>query len=110
MGKYFGCQRIGVVISVLWALGGGYWGYALGNQWSETAREDASSRLYECLNDENLGPNSEICEQREREIDRIGNYRWAAAALLGLGPIPIAWAIAYLAIAMMRRTRPPATQ
>jgi len=102
--------RIGLVISVLWALGGGYWGYVLGNRWSESAREDAASRLYQCLNDENLGANSEACEQREKEVDRIGNYRWPAAALVGLGPIPIAWALAYLALAMLRRTRQPVAQ
>ncbi len=111
MGNYLkGWQRIGLVISIVWALGGGYWGYELGNRWNESAREDASSRLYQCLNDENLGPSSEICDQREREIDRIRAYRWPTAALVGLGPIPVAWAIAYFAAAVVRRRRQPLSE
>jgi hypothetical protein len=99
-------QRIGLVVSLVWALGAGYWGYELGNQWSESAREDAASGFYQCLKDENLGPNSEICEQRERELDRIGDYRWPGAALLGLGPIFLGWVLAYLARAAVGRRKP----
>jgi hypothetical protein len=111
VGSYLnGWTRIGLVISIAWALGAGYWGYELGNRWNESAREDASSRLYQCLNDENLGPSSEICEQREREMDRIRAYQWPVAALVGLGPIPIAWAAAYFATVVTRRRRQPASE
>ena len=108
MGNYLnGGQRIWLAISIVWVLAGGYWGYELGNRWNESAREEASSRLYQCLKDEDLGPNSEICEQREREVDRIRAYQWPAAVLVGLGPIPIAWAAAYFATAVVRRRRQP---
>ncbi len=97
---------IGVAISLVWALGGGLWGYQLGNRWTESAREDAASRLYQCLNNETLGSGSEVCEQREREMARIRSYQWPTAALLGLGPIPIGWLAAYLTIGIVRRIRP----
>jgi hypothetical protein len=96
---------IGIAISLAWALAGGFWGYQLGNRWSESASEDAASRLYQCLNDETLGPGSEVCEQREREMQRIRPCQWPAAALLGLGPIPIGWLVAYLVIGIVRRMR-----
>ena len=98
-------QGIAIVISVMWALGGGFWGYELGNRWNDSAREDAASRLYQCLNDESLGPRSEICEEREREMERIRAYQWPAVALLGLGPIPVGWLVAYLVIGIVRRIR-----
>jgi hypothetical protein len=89
-------------------LGGGYLGYALGDQWAESAREDASSRFYQCLNNENFGSGSEECERREREINRIRPHHWQSAALVGLGPIPIAWLVAYVLAAIMRwRERRP---
>ena len=99
-------QAIGIAVSVVWALGGGLWGYQLGNRWGESAQEDAASRLYQCLNNETLGPGSEVCEQRERELDRIRAHQWLTAALLGLGPIPIGWVATYLVIGIVRRMRP----
>ena len=99
-------QAIGIAISLVWALAGGFWGYQLGNRWSESAGEDAISRLYQCLNNETSGPGSEVCEQRERELDRIRAHQWLTAALLGLGPIPIGWVAAYLVIGIVRRMRP----
>jgi len=99
-------QAIGIAISLVWALAGGFWGYQLGNRWSESAGEDAISRLYQCLNNETSGPGSEVCEQREREMQRIRSYQWPAAALLGLGPIPIGWLAAYRVVGIVRRMRP----
>jgi hypothetical protein len=99
-------QAIGIAISVVWALAGGFWGYELGNRWSESASEDAVSRLYQCLNNEMLGAESEVCEQRERELERIRAHQWLTAALLGLGPIPVGWLLAYLVIGIVRRMRP----
>ena len=96
---------IAIALSIAWALAGGVWGYRLGERWNESAREDAVSRFYQCLNDETLGAGSEVCQEREREIERIRAYQWPAAALLGLAPLPIAWLGAYLAISMARRKR-----
>ena len=98
-------QRTGLAVSLLWLLGGAYLGYALGDQWGESAREDASSRLYQCLNNENFGSGSEECEQREREMNRIRPHHWQSAALVGLGPIPVAWLGAYGMAAIVRRIR-----
>src|SRR5258708_2993004 len=98
-------QRTGLVISLLWALGAGYLGYRVGDQWGESAREDASSRLYQCLNNENFGSGSEECERREREVNRIRPHHWQSAALVGLGPIPIAWLGAYGLAAIVRRIK-----
>jgi hypothetical protein len=102
-----GWRRIGLAASIVWASGGAYWGYGLGARWSESASEDAVSRLYQCLNDENRGAGSELCEQREREIDRVRSYRWSGAALVGLGPVAVAWGAAYLAAAALRRRKKP---
>jgi hypothetical protein len=98
-------RRIGIAISVVWILGGGFWGYELGARWNESAREDAASKFYQCLNAESLGSRSEACEEREREMDRIRAYQWPTAALLGLGPIPLGWLLAYLAVGIVRRSR-----
>jgi hypothetical protein len=96
---------LGIALSMAWALAGGAWGYQLGNRWNESAREDAVSRFYQCLNDETLGAGSEVCQEREREIERIRSYQWPTAALVGLGPIPIGWLAAYLVIWIVRRKR-----
>jgi hypothetical protein len=53
-----------------------------------------------------LGAESEVCEQRERELERIRAHQWLTAALLGLGPIPVGWLLAYLVIGIVRRMRP----
>src|SRR5260370_34753869 len=99
-------QAIGIAISLVWALAGGFWGYQLGNRWSESAGEDAISRLYQCLNNETSGPGSAVCEQRERAMQRSRSCQWPAAALLALGPIPIGWFRPYLLIRLRRRMRP----
>src|SRR5260370_9330584 len=99
-------QAIGIGMSLVWALAGGFWGYQLGNRWSESASEDAASRLYQCLITETSGPGSEVCEQRERDMQRIRSYQWPAAALLGLGPIPLGWFVAYFLIGAIQRLPP----
>lgn len=100
-----GWLAIAIALSIAWALAGGVWGYRLGDRWNESAREDAVSRFYQCLNDETLGAGSDVCQEREREIERIRAYQWPAAALVGLAPLPIAWLAAYLAIGIARRKR-----
>ncbi len=110
-----GWQRIGVVLSVVWAIGGGCWGYNIGyhdggdvdgdfqqcragaqnwyqNQYQGTSRyttEDLIKDLEKC--------HSEYLKENKEATSAGLLY----AALLGLLPIPLGWFVVYKSIALL---------
>jgi hypothetical protein len=120
-------QRVGVVLSVLWFIGGGVWGWVLG-----THQSDWITDLYSaCLNVAyDLSPCVdrcpvvepqreacwETCSQKEKaevtRCEREFSERWASqpwwenhlimVAVVGLLPILLGWLLAWTAIRVTR--------
>jgi hypothetical protein len=90
-----GWQRIGIVLTVLWAIGGTIW------EVSSIIESDTSYDSYDaCV----LKPNADrrACDQ-EFETQQFKEVR--RGLVFVLAPIPIAWLIAYGLIALARWIR-----
>ena len=80
-----GWQRIGIVLSVIWAIVGGLWGFY--------AVDHTAADYQTCLKSSTYW---EACRQAfAYNYAASSNTRWYNAALLGLAPIPIGWLIGY---------------
>jgi hypothetical protein len=116
-----GWQRIGVVLSVLWAIGGTFWGYNIGcheggdvDRDFEQCRQGAQNR-YENQNQyqetRRYTPNDLIkdlgeCRSRYKRASRDATQTGSLyAALLALLPIPFAWFAVYKSVALIRGVR-----
>src|SRR5258708_6054607 len=100
MKRLNGWQRIGIVLSVLWSLGGGLWGNNIGIHEGDTA-----SAIYSlCL--ENRPNDWQGCstEFTKNWTDAV-QYHWWYAAILGLVPIPIVWGMVYGILGIIRWIR-----
>jgi hypothetical protein len=96
-----GWQRIGIVLSVVWAIGGGLWG-------NSVAIRDGSApaimRYESCISVPNY--DSDGCSQAlDKDYAAGVAGHWYAAAAVGLVPIPIAWLLAYALIGLVRWIR-----
>jgi hypothetical protein len=108
-------QHIGVVASVMWAIGGACWGFNIGHQ----KRVDVL-RDYELCRDraDFLYRNtpgyttSDWARDRKqcdfinvKKLERPASVRWLNAALVGLLPIPLGWLAAPKFMALVRWIR-----
>lgn len=92
-----GWQRLGVVASIAWALGGGYWGNDMGIHGGDYVVSAYST----CL--ETSGGNDVPCTRAfNRDFPEAVKYHWAEAAVTGLVPIPFGWLLAYGSIGLWR--------
>ncbi len=110
-----GWVRIGIVLSVIWALVGGFWG-------NDMAINDASKlsslQLDNCVADNRARLHLKPGESES--YDQVWNPCWAklgenflhnaeghwwAAAIVGLVPIPVAWLIIYGCVGIFRWIR-----
>jgi hypothetical protein len=109
--KFNGWQRLGIICSVIWFLGGGFWGNKMAID--EGARM-AGVEVDNCVASNKLkfgenGAYSDVWTPCWKEFP--ANYvrdidgHWWSALLVGLGPIPFAWLIAWGAIALTRWVR-----
>jgi hypothetical protein len=134
MSRLNGWQRIGIVVSVLWAIGGGLWG----NSYGFSRGDWVFAQEARCLKQPNSSPefdpdaflqgrdqssNSnpkfdpdaylqgkaakrEVCEStRKANWNAIAEERYYFAAGFGLIPIPIAWLSVYGLIGLWRWIR-----
>ena len=88
-------HRLGIVLSVLWLLGVGY--YALGKRYRHSL--DNASRIERvCLSQNYHDPNRErVCEQ-EYILARVmanEDADWQYALRVAVIPIPVVWVLAY---------------
>jgi hypothetical protein len=81
-----GWQRIGIVASVLWVIGGGIWGNSLGLAPGEYVAQAYEQCLLSSYSDR------EACSARfERDWPEAIKYHWHLAAAFAFLPIPLAW-------------------
>jgi hypothetical protein len=113
-----GWQRIGVVASFAWAIGGAFWGYHIGYDWGHDIGfrgYDIQQRFDSCWSDaqqreldakskhqtNNFIADSGQCKlNRRRDIQAASSNGWLYAALIGLLPIPCGWFGVYGSIAL----------
>ena len=90
-----GWQRMGIVLSVVWAIVGGIWGLNLVVDpiWAEWRF---------CITQQPV--DWEGCRQ-SRALQIAGPGKWYGAAIVGLTPIPIAWLIVYGIVGLVRWIR-----
>ena len=105
-----GWQRIGIVLSVIWAIGGGLWGNNIGiheGGW-------VASRLGDCYAMRSIQPDGSVprdtdwgpcIEAFHRDWPEAISHHWPYAAIVGLVPIPFAWLMVYALIGLWRWIR-----
>ena len=101
-----GWVKIGIVLSVIWALVGGYSG-------NKRAINDASTltsaQVDNCLSANHAWPhskNGEIWTPCWEQFGKIYLHNveghWWVAAMVGLAPIPVAWLNIYMLVGLYR--------
>jgi hypothetical protein len=110
-----GWVRIGIVLSVIWALVGGF----LGNSAAiNDASKLTSAQVDSCVaaNKARMRSNADRSEpydqiwkpcwdQFEKNYLQNVEGHWWAAAFVGLAPIPVAWLIVYMIVGTYRWVR-----
>jgi len=110
-----GWVRIGIVLSVVWALVGGFWGNKMA---LDEASKLTSMQLDVCVSQNkrllhSKGDDSEPYDKiwtpcwAEHTKNFMSNVegRWLATAFVGLAPIPLAWLIIYMFVGIYRWIR-----
>jgi hypothetical protein len=112
-----GWQRIAVVLSVVWALYGAYWGNDYGlhqGDWVQfvyescfdNAQKKAADEHYSQPAQEQYGKDIASCDRsRDRDWRSSIQYHFQYAAICAFVPIPLAWGLAYGLIALVRWIR-----
>jgi hypothetical protein len=94
-------QRIGIGLSVVWFLAGGYWA----DNMALHKGDFAVPQFARCLeNSENPGNASGVClTQFQKDYSAAIKNHWRDAFIVGIVPIPVAWLLVYGAIGLTRR-------
>jgi hypothetical protein len=112
-----GWQRIGVVLSVVWALCGAYWGEEFGlhqGDWTgpvygscmDSAQKKTWDEHYNRPNWEQYEKDIAACEQsRERDWKASVQYHRYYAEICALVPVPLGWGVVYGLIALVKWIR-----
>jgi hypothetical protein len=92
-----GWKRIGLVLSVVWAVVGAFWGWKL-------ALDPEYEVLHACLNAATTLEGSDYCWASHSKA--LSYTRpWNSAAIVGLAPIPITWLLVWGLVAVVRWIR-----
>lgn len=95
-----GWQRIGVLTSIVWLLGGAYWGNEIGLRQGDWA----VLQLRSCYEGANANLNACDKEFSGAWSAAISDH-WMYASFLGVVPIPLGWLVIYGVIALVRWIR-----
>ena len=98
-----GWQRVGVVLSVVWLLAGGYWG----NSRALHKGDFAVTQFAVCMENSRSPDNaSGVClDQFDRDYAEAIKDHWRDALMVGIVPIPLAWLLVYGWTGLVRRRR-----
>ena len=96
-----GWQRIGIVLSTLWAVVGGLWGYHIATQGAiASPLEHYKSCISQPYYDD------ECSHTLDEEFAAGLRDQWAfAVTMAGLVPIPVAWLLVYMVVWTVRWIR-----
>jgi hypothetical protein len=105
-----GWQRIGIVASVIWAIGGGFWGNHIGLEPGEVvARVNRDCWMSTFKNPDDTTTNDvrrASCElDFYRDFPEAIKYHWYVAAGVALIPIPLGWLAAWGLVGLVRWIR-----
>lgn len=95
-------QRIGVVLSVVWALGAAYYErnsqVGRGQKWMEISSQNCqdSNALAKDI------PKKDCSKEWEKDFQIFMAPKWEGIAFISLAPIPIGWGMAFLLIRIYR--------
>ena len=95
-------QHIGVVLSVVWALGAGIYER---NSYVETTKSYISLSYGNCMDyerDKQNGNPSRCSDESTKRYMNLPNEGWNIVAFNSLAPIPIGWFIAFMVIRVYR--------
>jgi hypothetical protein len=95
-----GWQRIGIIASVIWAIGGGFWGNELGIEQGDWV-VDALKVCMDVHPDDWPKCNQEFAKEYPEAI----KYHWVNAAIFAFVPIVLGWLVAWGAVATVRWVR-----
>ncbi len=98
-----GWQRVGVVVSVVWLLAGGYWGNSMGLHKGDFA----VTQFTVCMENSRSPDNaSGVClDQFDKDYAGAIKDHWREALIVGIVPIPVAWLLVYGLMGLVRRRR-----
>jgi|SRR5258708_9983545 hypothetical protein len=94
-----GWQRIGIVVSIVWLIGGGLWGNSVGL----SQGDHVSQALAQCLA---AFTDWAPCSARfEKDWPEAVKYHWHYAAAFALIPIPLGWLVCWGLLNLVRWIR-----
>jgi hypothetical protein len=98
-----GWQRVGIALSVVWLLVGGYWGNSMGLHKGDFA----VTQFTVCMENSGAPDNaSGVClVQFDKDYAGAIKDHWREALIVGIVPIPVAWLLVYGLIGLVRRRR-----
>jgi hypothetical protein len=98
-----GWTRVGVVLSVVWLLAGGYWGNSRGLHKGDFAVTQFTLCMANSRSPDNA---SGAClDQFDRDYAQAIKDHWRDALIVGVVPIPVAWLLVYGLMGLVRRQR-----
>jgi hypothetical protein len=101
-----GWQRIGIVASVIWVIGGGFWGNTVGLSQGEYVR-----LAYEQCLHARIDTGWEPCHAKfEKDWPEAIKDHWYYAAAFAFIPIPLAWLVVWGMVSLVRWIRAGFTQ
>jgi len=98
-----GWKRVGVVLSVVWLLAGGYWANS-----RDLHKGDFAVRQFTLCMANSRSPDnaSGTClDQFDRDYAHAIRHHWRDALIVGIVPIPVAWLLVYGLMGLVRRRR-----
>lgn len=95
-------QRIGVVLSVVWALGAAYYERSSqmesGQKWMEISSQSCHDSNALAINP----PKKDCSKEWEKDFQMFMTPNWEVIAFISIAPIPIGWGVAFLLIRIYR--------
>jgi hypothetical protein len=96
-----GWQRIGIVLSILWALGAGLYSYNA----HLTRAEEMTDRDYRACVAVKDTLNRDCTAAAKEVYQYWSQWKWSGTAIAALAPIPVIWLLVYIVVCTARWIR-----